>query len=193
MPKPNKDEIVRLAILQAAERVFQKWGLNKTTMKNIADEAGKGKSTLYYYYKSKEEIFDAVVMAELEAVLSIAKEATRTAASAKEKLTKYIVTLLCEFRKKASLYTIVREEIRRNRNFIEKFRSYLEAKEERFIRELLRSGVKNNGFRSINERNLNTAARTIVGMMYAMELYLLLENDDLKQVDMAAKLIANGI
>ena len=66
MPKLGKDDLVKAEILKAAERVFQKWGSNKTTMEDIAREAGKGKSTLYYYYQSKEEIFDAVVIVEFE-------------------------------------------------------------------------------------------------------------------------------
>ncbi|PKN72465.1 MAG: TetR/AcrR family transcriptional regulator, partial [Deltaproteobacteria bacterium HGW-Deltaproteobacteria-10] len=58
----NKDEEVKQAIKAAAKRVFAKWGLNKTTMEDIAGEAGKGKSTLYYYFKSKEEIFETVAI-----------------------------------------------------------------------------------------------------------------------------------
>ena len=52
----HKDDIIRADILRAAEALFQKWGLKKTTMEDIAKEAGKGKSTLYYYFKSKAEI-----------------------------------------------------------------------------------------------------------------------------------------
>ena len=40
MPEFKKDDIVRAEILKAAERVFQKWGINKTTMEDIAREAG---------------------------------------------------------------------------------------------------------------------------------------------------------
>lgn len=44
----NKDDLVKTSFLQAAEKLFQRWGINKTTMEDIAREAGKGKSTLYY-------------------------------------------------------------------------------------------------------------------------------------------------
>ena len=91
MPKLNKDDIVKAEILKAAERVFQKWGSNKTTMEDIAREAGKGKSTLYYYYQSKEEIFDAVVIVEFEKILQKAKESAQETETAKERLITYIV------------------------------------------------------------------------------------------------------
>ena len=116
----DKDDIVRDAILQAAERVFQKWGSNKTTMEDIAREAGKGKSTLYYYYQSKEEIFDAVVISEFEKILKKAKELAEETKTAKERLIKYIVESINEMKSRISAYTIIREEIKRNQNFIKK-------------------------------------------------------------------------
>ena len=43
-------------ILSAAKNLFSRFGLEKTTMEDIAKAAGKGKSSLYYYFKSKEEV-----------------------------------------------------------------------------------------------------------------------------------------
>jgi AcrR family transcriptional regulator len=189
----NKDDIVKDAILKAAERVFQRWGINKTTMEDIASEAGKGKSTLYYYYKSKEEIFDAVVIVEFGKILEKAQKSTENVASAKEKLIKYFVASIHEMKNKISAYTIIREEIKRNQNFIEKIRTFFEAKEEQFIIEILKLGIESKEFKFFKADELHIAAKTIMGIIHAMELYLLLENDDENQVDIAAKLIANGL
>ena len=162
-------------------------------MEDIANEAGKGKSTLYYYYKSKDEIFDAVVVAEFSRILEKARESTKEISSAKEKLISYFVTSIHEMKNKISAYTIIREEIKRNQNFIEKIRNHFEAKEEQFIGEILKLGVENKEFNFFSLDELQTAAKTITGIIHAMELYLLLENDDESQIDMAAKLIANGL
>ncbi|MFQ6616649.1 MAG: TetR/AcrR family transcriptional regulator [Fidelibacterota bacterium] len=48
-------------ILEGALRVFQKSGLEGATMDEIAQEAGFGKATLYYYFPSKEEVFCAIM------------------------------------------------------------------------------------------------------------------------------------
>ena len=189
----NKDDAVRDAILQAAEHVFQKWGLNKATMEDIASEAGKGKSTLYYYYKSKEEIFDAMVFIEFGKILEKARESTNEVSSAKEKLIRYIIASINEVKNKISAYTIIREEIKRNKNFIDKLRTFFNAKEEKFIKDILKLGMENKEFTFFKVNEINTAAKTIIGIIHALELYLLLENDDTKQIDIAAKLIANGI
>ncbi len=52
MVEPTKKKI-----LDAAAKCFSKWGYAKTTMDKIAEEAGVSKGTLYWYFKSKEELF----------------------------------------------------------------------------------------------------------------------------------------
>jgi AcrR family transcriptional regulator len=43
-------------IIQAAQRLIAKQGVEKTSMRNIAEEAGITTGAIYYYYKSKEEL-----------------------------------------------------------------------------------------------------------------------------------------
>jgi AcrR family transcriptional regulator len=51
---------VRLDILEAAVRAFARSGLHRTTMQDIAHEAGYTAASLYTYFKSKQEIVDAM-------------------------------------------------------------------------------------------------------------------------------------
>ena len=48
-------------ILKGALQVFKSKGIEGSTMDEIALEAGFGKATLYYYFKSKEEVFAAIL------------------------------------------------------------------------------------------------------------------------------------
>jgi len=50
----------RLDILDAAIRAFARSGLHRTTMQDIAHEAGYTAASLYTYFKSKQEIVDAM-------------------------------------------------------------------------------------------------------------------------------------
>ena len=52
---------VRTDILDAAIRTFAGTGLHNTTMQDIAHEAGYTAASLYTYFKSKQEIVDAMV------------------------------------------------------------------------------------------------------------------------------------
>ena len=48
-------------ILTGALEVFKSRGLENATMEEIAAESGFGKATLYYYFRSKEEVFSAIL------------------------------------------------------------------------------------------------------------------------------------
>ena len=49
-------------ILEGALSVFKKKGLDGATMDQIANASGFGKATLYYYFKSKEEVLSAILV-----------------------------------------------------------------------------------------------------------------------------------
>jgi AcrR family transcriptional regulator len=189
----TKDEEVRTQILEAAKRVFQKWGLNKSTMEDIAREAGKGKSTLYYYFKNKEDIFDTIADMTIYELLNEAKKSIAGISSAKGKIKTYIISTLTSVKNNFVIYDVVRGEIKGNKNLTEKIKRQFTTNEEAFIKDILQEGVKTGELSFLDEKELNNAAKTIYGIMSAMELYLFLDNDDTAQIDMAAKLIAKGI
>jgi len=190
---PKKDELIKAAIIEAARRVFQKWGLKKSTMEDIAEEAGKGKSTLYYYFKSKEEIFDIVLRGETDRILANAKAAVEHEPETKEKLKKYIISTLTEMRKNANVYSIVRGEIKGNKLLIEKLKKELIVREESFVRGLFRDGIRTKELKFINADEIDIAAKAFVGILAALDLYLFVETEDFGQIDITAKLISNII
>jgi AcrR family transcriptional regulator len=53
-------------ILQAAGRIFARLGYSATNVEDIAKEAGMAKGTVYLYFKSKEEIFVAILARHVE-------------------------------------------------------------------------------------------------------------------------------
>jgi len=65
-------------ILNAAENIFFEKGLNAATMDEIAEKAELGKSTLYLYYKSKEDLYLAVMMRGGAILHSMFREAVST-------------------------------------------------------------------------------------------------------------------
>lgn len=51
----------KLEIIRAARHLFQSKGYDKVTMHDVMDVVGIAKGTIYHYFKSKEELFEAVV------------------------------------------------------------------------------------------------------------------------------------
>ncbi|SCY22578.1 TetR/AcrR family transcriptional regulator [Alkaliphilus peptidifermentans] len=61
-------------ILNAAEKLFDGKGYEKCTINDILKEVGIAKGTFYYYFKSKEEVVDAIVSRYKEVVVSRAEK-----------------------------------------------------------------------------------------------------------------------
>jgi AcrR family transcriptional regulator len=60
--KQREKELRRSQILEAAEKIFIKKGLQMTTMDEIADACELSKGTVYLYFKNKEElIFNSLI------------------------------------------------------------------------------------------------------------------------------------
>lgn len=58
---PDKSETRRREVLHAAARVFSQKGFHSSTTEDIAHEMGSSKGVIYYYFRSKEEIYVQVV------------------------------------------------------------------------------------------------------------------------------------
>ncbi len=76
--KEREKEARKEEILDAAEKVFFEKGLPLATMDEIASIAELGKGTLYLYYKSKEDLYLAVMMRGSERLYQLFSEATST-------------------------------------------------------------------------------------------------------------------
>jgi TetR/AcrR family fatty acid metabolism transcriptional regulator len=72
---------------QAALKVFSTKGYHKATMAEIAMEAGFGKGTLYWYWKSKEELYFSLIQQMHEEILQLVEEAAKRKGTSLEKLT----------------------------------------------------------------------------------------------------------
>ena len=59
----------RRNILDAADKLFCKNGVEKTTMEQLAAEAGYSKPTLYGYFKDKDEVYFALVLEFMEKIV----------------------------------------------------------------------------------------------------------------------------
>jgi len=57
----SQDDIIQQEILKAAIRLYQKFGPNGFTMDDLAAATGRSRTSLYYYYKNRDEIYQAVM------------------------------------------------------------------------------------------------------------------------------------
>lgn len=67
----------RNEILDTAERLFHAKGYEKCTVNDILKEVAIAKGTFYYYFKSKEEVMDAVVSRYIDVVINRVDEVVK--------------------------------------------------------------------------------------------------------------------
>lgn len=64
----SQEELLRSQILQTAQQLYQHHGIKKVTMDDVAKAVGKTRSALYYYFKNRDELFEAVMFSLVEEV-----------------------------------------------------------------------------------------------------------------------------
>src|SRR6516225_1134564 len=59
--RPAKAERTRAAILAAAERLFARRGYAATRLEDVADSVGVKRAALFYHFRDKQALYDAVI------------------------------------------------------------------------------------------------------------------------------------
>ncbi|MBL7113414.1 MAG: TetR/AcrR family transcriptional regulator [Bacteroidales bacterium] len=90
--KEREREQRRSDIIDAAERIIFKRGLENSTMDDIAEEAELSKGTLYLYYKSKEDIQFAIFRRGAEILLKFMEKNIESKSTGYEKLLELAAT-----------------------------------------------------------------------------------------------------
>lgn len=189
----GKDE-VREHLVQAARQVFMRYGFKKTALDDIAKEARKGKSTIYYYFKSKDEIFKAVIEAESEIRNQTIDEQVSAVEDPQQKLRTYIFVRLLSLKKVDNYYEAIKNDLLDNLYFINSLRIKHLDSEVTFVKNLLQEGI-DNGVYTI--QNPELTARTLVTLLQGFEVPLIQKNltdeEIQKSIDEMLNILFHGI
>lgn len=154
----NKKDLNRETILQIAQDIFSKYGYKKTTLDDIANAVRKGKSSLYYYFNSKEDLFQAVIAKEVDILKQALEKVVFRSMDPEEKLREYILTKLATFRDLANLYNALENDVTAI-GFIDEIKERNEKDEIRMIKRILIEGVRREKFH-IDDLNLTAIGIT---------------------------------
>lgn len=188
----DKDE-VKEAIVTVARHIFSKFGFKKTTMDEIAIASRKGKSSIYYYFSSKEEIFHAVVDKEALILKQELINAINETDSPTQKLKAHVLIRMHSMEKLANFYSAIKDDYLTHLDFIEKIRKKYDQEEIQMMENILKEGVENNIF-EIEDTAL--AAIAIVTALKGMEIPLfwgMEEKDIERRLDHLIHILFNGI
>ena len=123
----------RIKLVDVARQLFAKKGLENTTMNDIAQASGKGRRTLYTYFKSKEEIYWAVIEGELERINEKMNEVANQQMEPEDKLVEVIYTHLNMIKEAVQRNGNLRAEFFRNIIMVEKVRKNFDRSEQKLF------------------------------------------------------------
>lgn len=133
-------------LVDVARQLFAKKGVEDTTMNDIAVASKKGRRTLYTYFKSKEQIYMAVVESELE-MLSDSMEATaKKTVSPDQKILDLIATHLDIVKMAVFRNGTLRADFFRDIWRVEAMRKHFDEKEIQLFRSVLQEGKEQGIF-----------------------------------------------
>ena len=132
--------------MDVARQLFAKKGLENTTMNDIALASGKGRRTLYTYFKSKEDIYFAVIESELERLSDKMDEVAMRKIRPQEKIIELIYTHLSMIKETVLPKGNLRAAFFRNIWMVEKVRKNFDEDEIELFRKVYSEGVAEGEF-----------------------------------------------
>ena len=155
----NKEEFRKKVVLTAGQ-IFSHYGFRKTTMDEIAKALKMGKSSIYYYFESKEEIFEAVVLNEANILRNELTTAIKSVESPTEKMKKYVFVRMKSFEKLSNYYNAIFDKNLDHFDFIETIREKYDREELAILRLILYHGSRKNVFSISNSEYTALAIQT---------------------------------
>lgn len=140
----------RAKLVDVARQLFAKKGVEDTTMNDIAIASKKGRRTLYTYFKSKEEIYMAVVEAEIEMLYETLRKVAQKDISPEKKILELIFTHLETTKTIVYRNGTLRADFFRDIWKVEAERKDFDIKEVALFRKILQEG-KDTGVFDIDD------------------------------------------
>ena len=134
------------AILDAAQQRFAHYGIGKVTMDEVAADVGLKKASLYYYVRTKEDLFRAVIEREEQGYLAALQDIIARDLSPEDKLRQFGAQRLELF---GTLLNLAQFKAESWTAMIPAFKPLLlkvEGEEHKFVTGLLREGVERKEF-----------------------------------------------
>ena len=163
MASRTKDKLI-----DVARQLFAHKGVENTTMNDIASASDKGRRTIYTYFKSKTEIFNAVVNREAQSIIERIADIPSMPISPEEKLMNFIF----------SRFEAVKEVVGRNGSLkasffldvrrVDRIRRVNKHKEIVLLKEILKEGVQQGAFRI---KHVDKTAEILLMAMQGLDLH----------------------
>lgn len=136
----------REKFIEVARQLFARKGVENTTMNDIASASDKGRRTIYTYFKSKREIFNAVINNESNELLLKLRNIVYSSLPPSEKICQYIDCRLSTMREIVSRNGSLRAGFFRDVRKVDRARAIIMRKEVVLLAEIIHEGIESGEF-----------------------------------------------
>lgn len=191
MVKKTRDRFI-----EVARSLFARKGVENTTMNDIAAASDKGRRTIYTYFKSKRDIFNAVIESESDDLLKNLQSIVTKTISPERKLREYIAVRMETMREIVSRNGSLRAGFFRDVRKVDRARAVISKKEIKLLTHILHEGKALGVF---DIPDVKEWAIIITNSISGFDVPYIRNNlteygiDKTKMTDLMADLILNGL
>jgi hypothetical protein len=182
--------------IEVARQLFARKGVENTTMNDIASASDKGRRTIYTYFKSKRDIFNAVIESETDQLLGRLRHIVAQPTSPEEKLMDYVDCRFEAMKEIVSRNGSLRAGFFRDVRKVDRARKIITKKETALLCEILHEGVDKGVFEI---SNVNHFAVVVTQAIHGLDVPYIRDNLSEEGIDKAmlkkyiSELIVNSI
>ena len=150
-------------ILDAARKRFAYYGFSKVTMDEIAADVGMGKASLYYYFPTKESLYEMMVREEAAQFLSTIEKSMKQGYPASKMFRVYASERMEHFKKLANLRALSFQTATDSKSSLHDLFKEFQQNEIDIIHQILSHGRKSGEF---DLQNTRRSAEVVIQMFY---------------------------
>jgi AcrR family transcriptional regulator len=194
-PRPDVSDQRKDQILNAAEQVFTKKGLDQTRMDDIAKKTGLSKGTLYLYFKSKDDLIIAILDRIFQGAFKQLDARKKDQLSAAEAVAQFTEEAIRDYKYMLRILPIAYEFLAlafRNKTVQKALKEYFRIYMEVLV-PIIQRGIDSGEFRQVNAQDVAIAAGAIYEGTVLLWVYDNTLVDFEKQIRSSIKLLMEGI
>lgn len=170
----SKTDLIKKQIVSTSRDVFKKLGYTIVTMANIAEACDMGRSSLYYYFRNKDEVFFDVAAVEFSSILEKAKTKTKATQSFYDNFLGFNKERLTRLSELVNEFQNMLQDIRENPNILYFTRKICFEKEYEIYKQILVWGMKRHDIATISSEDLHFLTTNIIYAFKGLEQEVLL-------------------
>ena len=157
----------REKLIEVARQLFAHKGVENTTMNDIASASEKGRRTIYTYFKSKRDIYNAVVKNESELIVERLSVIPAQDVSPEEKLMNFIFVRFEAIKELVTRNGSLRAGFFRDVRKVERARRGTLSQECSVLMSILKEGVEKGAF---SIKHIDKTARVMLLCLQGLDV-----------------------